>query len=65
MFGVDNLLLDPGHMPSRPSRPSRPRPSLELPQGLELCINPTDPPLEPPEDARWKGAIEVLGELVP
>ena len=48
-----------------PNRPSRPRPSLELPQGLELCINPIDPPLEPPEDARWKGELEVLEELVP
>ena len=62
MFGLDNLPLDPGHMPNRPSRP---RPSLELPQGLEWFINPIDPPLEPPEDARWRGAIEVLGELVP
>ena len=62
MFGLDNLPLDPGHMPNKPSRP---RPSLELPQGLELCINPIDPPLVPPEDARWKGELEVLEELVP
>ena len=48
-----------------PNRPSRPRPSLELPQGLELCINPIDPPLDPPEDVRWKGELEVLEELVP
>ena len=48
-----------------PNRPSRPRPSLELPQGLEWYINPIDPQLEPPEDASWKGEIEVLEELVP
>ena len=47
-------------MPNRPSRPS-----LELPQGLELCINPIDPTLDPPEDVRWKGELEVLEELVP
>ena len=47
-------------MPNRPSRPS-----LELPQGLELCINSIDLTLDPPEDVRWKGELEVLEELVP
>ena len=47
-------------MPNRPSRPS-----LELPQGLELFINPIDPTLVPPEDGRWKGELEVVEELVP
>ena len=59
--GPQDLPLDPGNMPNKPGRP---RPSLELPLGLELFINPIDLLLVPPEDGRWSGELEVL-ELVP
>ena len=48
-FGLDNL-LDPGKQTLI---------GLELLQGLDLCINPIDPMLDPPEDVRWKGELEV------